>query len=197
MMIRYNAMDAMPRYLIYLKNQDYISGQAGLLLHKARSLVSDMGVVVRDTRVATNHIEFDTSIPRDSMVDEVARRFSAISPISEYELIVEKKMYKKESILKAKEFFNEEKYWRAHEVFESEWKVASHGEKDLLNGIILVAAAFVHDEKDEKNICISILDRAIKKFSKAEGLYYDIDIDQVKKNVLQIIESRRVQRFKI
>jgi len=187
----------MPRYFIYLKNQDHISGEAGLLLQKARSLVSDMGVVVRDTRVATNHIEFDTSIPRDSTVDEVARRFSVISPISECELIVEKKMYKQESILKAKQFFNEEKYWRAHEVLESEWKESSHGEKDLLNGIILVAAAFVHDEKDEKSICIAILDRAIKKLSKAEGLYFDIDIDQVKKNVLQIIESRRVHRFKI
>jgi uncharacterized protein len=190
-------MNAMPRYLIYLKNHDYISGQASWLLQKARSLVFDMGVVVRDTRVATNHIEIDTSVPGHNLVAEVTRRFSVISPISGYELLVEQKMPKHESIMKTRQLFNDEKYWRAHEVLEPVWKESSHEEKDLLNGIILVSAAFVHDEKDEKNICIAILERALKKFSKAEGLYFDIDIDQVKKNVLQIIESGCVQRFKI
>ena len=190
-------MNAMPRYLIYLKNQDYISGQASWLLQKARNLVSDIGVVVRDARVATNHIEFDTSVPRHNLIAEVTRRFSAISPISGYELLIEQKMSKQESIIKAKQLFNDEKYWRAHEVLESVWKESSHEEKDLLNGIILVSAAFVHDEKNEKNICIAILERALKKFSKTEGLYFDIDINHVKKNLLHIIESGCVQRFKI
>jgi phosphoglycerate-specific signal transduction histidine kinase len=69
----------MQRYIIYLKNQNYSSKQINWLLNKARGLVSDIGVIVRDTRVATRHIEFDTSIPESSSVEEVIRRFTTIS----------------------------------------------------------------------------------------------------------------------
>ena len=101
----------MQRYIIYLKNQNYSPKQANWLLNKARSLVSDIGVIVRDTRVATRHVEFDTSVPENSSIEEVLRRFTTISPLSEYEPIVEKRMEKQEAIMKAKDLFNDEKYW--------------------------------------------------------------------------------------
>ncbi|PWU81074.1 MAG: hypothetical protein DLM72_08845 [Candidatus Nitrosopolaris wilkensis] len=61
-------------------------------------------------------------------------------------------MEKQEAIMKAKDLFNDEKCWRTHEVLGSVWKDAHHDEKDLLNRIILIATAFVHDEKDESSI---------------------------------------------
>ena len=187
----------MQRYIIYLKNQNYSSEQANWLLNKARSLSSDIGVIVRDARVATRHVEFDTSVPDNSSIEEVLRRFTTISPLSEYEPIVEKRMEKQEAIMKAKDLFNDEKYWGAHEVLESVWKDAHHEEKDLLNGIILIAAAFVHDEKDESSICIAILSRAMKKLSNAKGSYFRMDLDEIKRQVLQIIETGKVKRFTI
>ena len=48
-------------------------------------------------------------------------------------------MEKHEAIMKARDLFNDEKYWEAHEVLESVWKDAHHEEKDLQNGIILIA----------------------------------------------------------
>ena len=190
-------LDIMHRYIIYLKNQNYSSEQADWLLTKARSLVSDIGVIIRDTRVATRHVEFDTSVPENGSIDEVLRRFTTISPILEYEPIVEKRMKKQGAIMKAKDLFNDEKYWGAHEVLESVWKDAHHEEKDLLNGIILIAAAFVHDEKDESSICIAILSRAMKKLSNARGLYFGMDLDVIKRLVSQIIETRKVKRFTV
>ena len=187
----------MQRYIIHLKNQNYSPKQANWLLNKARSLVSDIGVIVRDTRVATRHIEFDTSVLENNNIEEVIRRFTTISPLSEYEPIVEKRMEKHEAIMKARDLFNDEKYWGAHEVLESVWKDAHHEEKDLLNGIILIAAAFVHDEKDETSICIAILSRAMKKLSKAEGLYFGMNLDEIKKRVLRIIETGKIERFTI
>ena len=187
----------MQRYIIYLRNQNYSSEQANWLLNKARSLASDIGVIVRDARVATRHVEFDTSVPDNSSIEEVLRRFTTISPLSEYEPIVEKRMEKQEAIMKAKDLFNDEKYWGAHEVLESVWKDAHNEEKDLLNGIILIAAAFVHDEKDESSICIAILSRAMKKLSQAEGLYFGMNLDEIKKRVLRIIETGRIERFTI
>lgn len=190
-------LDIMHRYIIYLKNQNYSSEQADWLLTKARSLVSDIGVIIRDTRVATRHVEFDTSVPENGSIDEVLRRFTTISPILEYEPIVEKRMQKQGAIMKARDLFNDEKYWGAHEVLESVWKDAHHEEKDLLNGIILIAAAFVHDEKDESSICIAILSRAMKKLSNARGLYFGMDLDVIKRLVSQIIETRKVKRFTV
>ena len=129
----------MQRYIIHLKNQNYSPKQANWLLNKAISLVSDIGVIVRDSRVATRHIEFDTSVPENKSIEEVIRRFTTISPLSEYEPIVEKRMEKQEAIMKAKDLFNDEKYWGAHEVLESVCEDAHNEEKDLLNGIILIS----------------------------------------------------------
>jgi len=84
--------------------------------------------------------------------------------------LAERKMKKHEAIRNATDLFNNEKYWQTHEVFEPLWNAANGEEKALLNGIILFAAAFVHDEKDESSICISILNRAKKKLSEAKGL---------------------------
>jgi uncharacterized protein len=185
----------MRRYIIHLENLKYCSREATGLLKTARSLVSEIGVVVRDARVASRHVEFDTSVPENINMEEVLRRFATISPISEYEHLVEKRMEKHEAILKAKDLFNDEKYWGAHEALESVWKNAHREEKDLLNGIILIAAAFVHDQKAEYSICISILGRAMNKLSQAKGLYFEMNLDEIKKRVLRIIETGKIERF--
>ena len=75
-----------------MKNQNYSSRQANWLLNKARSLVSDIGVIVRDARVASRHVEFDTSVPENSNMEELLGRFTTISPLLECELVVEKRM---------------------------------------------------------------------------------------------------------
>ena len=187
----------MKRYIIHLKNQNYVPKQANWLLTRARNIVSDIGVVVRDTRVATEHVEFDTSVPERSDIEEILRQFNTISPVLEYELLTERQMEKHEAIRKAKDLFNNEKYWQTHEVLEPVWKGAHGEEKDLLNGIILIAAAFVHDEKDESSICISILSRAKKKLSQSKGLYFGMDLDEINREVLRIIETGMIRRFTI
>ena len=183
--------------MIYLKNQSHTPKDATALLKKARNLVSDSKIIVRDTRVSKRRIEFDTSIPENYSVENIIDKLSFISPISEYEHVVEKHMKKEEEIKYARALFNDEKYWGAHEVLESIWKSVQKDEKDLLNGIILIAAAFVHDEKGESDICISILKRAMNKLSKANGLYFDIDVDKLKDRVLKIIQEGHIEQFLI
>jgi uncharacterized protein len=187
----------MQRYMIYLKNQSYSPKDATRLLSKARGLVSDSKIIVRDTRVSKHYIEFDTSLPDNKNVENVIDKLTLITPLSEYQHIVEKHINKEEGIKNARSLFNDEKYWSAHEILEYLWKNSHSDEKDLLNGIILIAAAFVHDEKDESDICISILKRSMKKLSKATGLYFGIDIDKIKELVSQITETSKIQRFTI
>ncbi|HKG42404.1 MAG TPA: DUF309 domain-containing protein, partial [Nitrososphaeraceae archaeon] len=112
-------------------------------------MVSDKNVIIRDTRVSERFIEYDISIPENKNIEESMRNLLAISPLLECEYISDKKLEKDEAIRRARNLFNTEKYWGAHEVLESVWKNSYGNEKALLNGLILISAAFVHDEKNE------------------------------------------------
>lgn len=182
--------------MVHLQNRAYTPKDATVLLYRARELAGS-DVTIRDARVSKKYVEFDTSLPDGMSADDLARRLGAISPLASYEHIVERHMEKDEAIERAVELFNDEKYWGAHEALEGVWKGASGGEKSILNGIILVAAAFVHDEKDEQEICLSILQRAMKKLEGAGGKYHGIDIDRIADRVSKMIDSGRIERFTI
>jgi predicted metal-dependent hydrolase len=77
------------------------------------------------------------------------------------------------------------------------WKKTLEEEKDLIQGIILVAAALVHYQKNENDICLSILKRATEKIGNASGKYYNIDIDVLRNKVQEIISSGMISTFMI
>lgn len=186
----------MQRYFIHLQNSEYTPKDAVVLLERARELARD--VIVRDSRVSKKYIEFDTSIPDSMEVDELVGKLQKISPLASVEHIVEKDMSKEEAIRHAVELFNEEKYWGTHEALEAVWKATPRGkERDLINGMILVAAAFVHDLKDEREICLSILGRAMKKLETVSGTYHGIDIDRLAVHVGKILQTGKIERFTI
>jgi hypothetical protein len=182
--------------MVHLQNRSYTPKDASALLYRARELVG-LEVVVRDVRVSKKYIEFDTSMPDDMDTGDLTARLEKISPLASCEHIVERHMGKDEAIKHAVELFNEEKYWGAHEALEGVWKTAEGVEKTILNGIILVAAAFVHDEKDEPETCLSILRRARKKLDGTGGMYHGIDVDRVADQISKIIDSGRIERFTI
>jgi uncharacterized protein len=187
----------MERYIVHLHNSmPYSPKDARALLRRARELV-EPEVTIRDGRVSKKYIEFDTSLPDSIDVSTIIGRLEAISPLSSYEHIIEHHMEKDKAINLATQLFNDEKYWQAHEALESVWKNASGIEKDILNGIILVAAAFVHDEKDEPDVCLSILQRARKKLGRAGGTYYGMDVNRIKDKISEIITSGEINRFTI
>ncbi|HEX5981346.1 MAG TPA: DUF309 domain-containing protein, partial [Nitrososphaeraceae archaeon] len=68
----------------------------------------------------------------------------------------------------------------------------------LLNGLILICAAFVHFQKNENNICFSILERAMVKFlNLKDSNYYGINIDKIKIIIREILENKKILTFKI
>ena len=187
----------MKRYIVHLKNiMSYTSKDADALLRRARELV-EIEATIRDARVSKKYIEFDISISDGMDINRIIERLEAISALGSYEHIIERHIGKDEAIKRAMQLFNDEKYWQAHEVLEYVWKNESGIEKDILNGIILVAAAFVHDEKDEPDVCIAILQRARKKLGRASGTYYGIDLSRIADRISEIIHSGKIDRFVI
>ena len=187
----------MQRYMIHLQNTSHTAKDATVLLYRARELVNSSGVIVRDARVSKKYIEFDISRPDMVAINDVVNRLESISPVASYEHVMEHQMEKEQAIRHAVQLFNDEKYWGAHEALELVWKGASGSEKSILNGIILIAAAFVHDEKDEPGICLSILERAMKKLDGASGIYHGIDVGRIEELTAKIINSRKIERFMI
>lgn len=183
--------------MLHLQNTvPYTPKQATILLQRARELV-EPEASIRDARISKKYIEFDANIPDGTDIKKIITKFEAIAPLASYEQISERHMEKDIAIKRAVQLFNDERYWEAHEALEYVWKNATGIEKELLNGIILVAAAFVHDEKDEQDVCISILQRARKKLDRGSGIYQGIDTNRIADRVSEIINTGRVERFTI
>jgi uncharacterized protein len=182
--------------MVHLKNSGYVPTDAKTLLAKADQLTSEMDVIVRDMRVSTKYLEFDVSVKKEEL-DVVIKKFQFLGTLNDARHVIEEKIEKEEALKKAKQYFNDEKYWECHEVLESVWKKTHEGEKDLVQGVILVAAALVHFQKNENDICLSIMQRAMEKLSSSSGVYHDIDMDQFRKTTEEIISSGKIEPFMI
>ena len=182
--------------MIHLKNSGYLPKDAKKLLSQADKLVSGMHAVVRDTRVSSKYLEFDISVSKEYL-DMLVKKLETIGPLDNARHVVEEEMEKEEAIEKGRNYFNDERFWECHETLEGVWKKTYEGEKDLIQGIILVAAAFVHYQKNEDEICLSILKRGIEKIGSSSGKYHNIDVDVLRNKVSKIITTGKIVSFTI
>jgi predicted metal-dependent hydrolase len=193
-------MSILERYLLYLKNQKFRPSDAPNLLQEARtSIPKTDNIIIRDVRVAQRFIEFDVSLSGQELLDRIVlNALSTIAEFESYEIVKEENLSKEEAIDRARNLFNNEKFWKCHEVLEFVWKQAEGDEKKLLNGVILVAAALVHFQKGENEICMSILKRADDKIkSGKEEEYYRIKLDSLKENLRKIIDTGTIIPLKL
>ena len=193
-------MSILERYLLYLKNQKFRPSDARHLLLEARtSIPKTDNIIIRDVRVAQRFIEFDVSLSGQELLDRIVlNALSTIAEFESYEIVKEENLSKEEAIDRARNLFNSEKFWKCHEVLEFVWKQAKGDEKKLLNGVILVAAALVHFQKGENEICMSILKRADDKIkSGKEEEYYRIKLDSLKENLRKIIDTGTIIPLKL
>ncbi len=185
----------MARYIVHLRNNGFNAKNAADLLLRARNLTDD-NAIIRDSRISSKYVEFDITIAGEKL-DNLLLKLSKISTVVNTIEIVDKERGKENAIEYAKSLFNDERYWECHEALEGVWKKEGGDEKNLLQGIILTCAAFVHSQKDEDDICLSILGRAMEKLRSVTGIYYGIDVDRFKKHVLNIMDTKNVLYFKI
>lgn len=182
--------------MIHLKNSGYVPKDATQLLLKARSLASEMDITIRDMRVSSRYLEFDVSIKKEEL-DDLIKKLEPIGLLDHTKRVVDEVIEKEDAIEKGRDYFNYERFWECHEVFEGVWKKSDGKEKDVLNGIILVAAALVHYQKDENEICLSIFRRALEKIGNATGKYHKIDIDALRNKISNMLRTGIIQTFTI
>jgi predicted metal-dependent hydrolase len=185
------------RCMLYLKNGTFTPKDADLLLSKARSVLSGQDVIIRDARVSSEHIEYDISFAITEDLLMIESKLCDIGNLIGVYQVVEKEYEKNQALPLAMKFFNEEKYWIAHEILEGVWKKSEGKEKQLLNGLILVAAAFVHYQKNESKIALSIMTRALEKLRLANGNYFQINVDSLKQEIGRILKSNTICIIKL
>src|SRR5688500_12411198 len=186
------------RYMLYLDNPQFLPENADFILKKAREITNSIKITIRDCRIASRFIELDISLEKKDSIDKVSNLLNIISSTKEIIEVKERHLTKTESINKAIILFNDEKYWWSHEALEMVWKEAIEQEKLLLNGLILICAAYVHYQKNENKICFSILERSMAKFTNVkESTYHSINIDKIKNIITQILDNKKIIKFRI
>ena len=152
----------MERYMIHIRNDGFATKDSRMLVYKARDLCAGMSASVRVARVASGFIEFDVGVESEDL-DALIERLSPIGPLLNARHVIEEYQSKDDGIRDGISYFNSERFWECHEAFEGVWNKCLGREKDLVQGIILVAVAFAHGQKNDHSIGIGMLSRALEK----------------------------------
>jgi len=182
--------------MVHLKNPRYVPSNSHELLLRAREITSIMKITIRDMRVSSKYLEFDVSVPKERL-EQLIKKLEPIAPLDHTKHVVDEPIEKEEAIEKGRFYFNNERFWEAHEVLEGAWKKSKGKEKELVQGIILVAAALVHYQKNENDICLSIFNRALEKIGSSSGIYHMINVDELRNKVSSMIKTGKIETFTI
>jgi len=102
-----------------------------------------------------------------------------------------------EILSKARGLFNAERYWECHEVLEGLWRQKRGEERRVLQGIILVCAAYVHHQKGEESVALGVLSRGANLLESPMQDYGDFDIAMMRSEALRMLEAGALQGFKV
>jgi len=158
---------------------------------------------IRDLRISSYFIELD--VGSDELIHPEANNTEHLQPLTKFGRFLKIEQISDHQnnvvidrlISEAVFLFNMERFWKSHEVLEQIWKVSSGLTKSILNGIILVDAAFVHLQKGELEIYFSILDRSRDKFVNAQESFYNVDIKDLVKQIHVISYTKKETYFKL
>jgi hypothetical protein len=196
------------RYLVYLSNkqtQKQKPNDSKDILQKLRLILEiySNNEEIRDIRVSSYFLELDIGTDQNTIFLYNNEDFlSSIRSIGEFLFIEDlteerKNRSTEETISSAIFLFNMERFWKSHEVLENAWKDAFGSTKRLLNGIILVDAAYVHLQKGELDIYFSILRRSLDKFREPPEVLFNINMKFLVKSIENILSEKKASYFKI
>ena len=154
------------RYLVRLANsQGYSPRDVKMLQAKIREVLGSADKI-GNLRVSTSAIEFDLFADQTdlngskSLLEAKISRVVTLRPIEPRAASARGEM---QTLREGIDLFNQERFWEAHELLEEIWHPATGVERDIIQGLILTAAALVHYQKNENDVCVSILGRAKSK----------------------------------
>jgi uncharacterized protein len=189
------------RFLIRLsKKREYAPADRHRLTSLAYEAVQSLGGDIGNLRISNSAVELDLLIDSkanlDKAVQALREKIGSLLTIRELD-VPTATMEDGEAVKLGLDLFNEERYWESHEALEAAWRRSSGSEKEILQGIILLAAALVHLQKDEEDITLSVMQRAYEKLEKYHNEHFGINLSALKEKVMAMILTGQPAFFKI
>ena len=85
--------------------------------------------------------------------------------------------------------YEEKDFFEAHELWEELWSEYYLTDRTLIQGLIQLAVSFVHLGNGNLNGAKSLLNKSAEKFSSFSGVHRGINIDNLKKQIMEIINE--------
>jgi uncharacterized protein len=186
------------RYLVRLaNNKGYLPKDLKILQEKIRELLGSENKI-GNLRISSSAIEFDLFAEPPDLKRPKVLLESVISPLLTLRSIDSRATSSRdhESLREGIDLFNQERFWEAHEVLEEIWHPATGDDRDLIQGIILTAAAFVHYQKNENTVCLSILGRAMEKLGTLDN-FKGLDTKRLRAVIEQIMKDHAPRLIRI
>ncbi len=186
------------RYLVRLANsQGYTPRDVKMLQAKIRELLGS-GDKIGNLRISTSAIEFDLFAEQTDLNRSKNLLDAKISKVVTLRSIEARTSPRgeEETLPEGIDLFNQERFWEAHEVLEEIWHPATGVERDIIQGLILTAAALVHYQKNEKAVCLSILGRAMEKLGALDN-FKGLDIKRLRAGIEQIQKDNTPKLLRI
>ncbi len=185
------------RFLVRLRA---VGADPSSLLPSVRTLAKSFGVEPRNPKwTSYGALELDFFCRSRADLDVF---LAAAGPLAEPEFVTDlsrapEHLSDERLLSKARALFNAERYWECHEVLEGLWRRKEGEEKSLLQGIILVCAAFVHHQKGEEEVALGVLARGANQLDPSRSEYGGFDLSKLRGNVRRVLSSRRFSNFRI
>ncbi len=189
----------MARYLVRLENRHkHIPRDASSVARHIREILGSKEAIGH-LRISSRAVEFDLFAENSQVLNKSKAalekdiaRIVTLKPLDKAPFPGDKLQILKEGI----SLFNEERFWECHEVLEQIWHTAEGEERDIIQGLILTAAAFVHAQRNRNDRCIAMLEKAKQKLGTRRS-YQGIDLSVVRKNIEAVIESDLTVPFQV
>lgn len=185
------------RFLVRLKA---IGVPADTLVAAVRTIAGTLGADPRNPKwTSYGALELDV-FSRNKL--DFTLFLTAVEPLAQVEFTRDLNVarpYIPEAALysEARELFNAERYWECHEVLEGVWRTKQGEEKKLLQGVILVCAAFVHHQKKEGNVAMGVLLRSQPLLQSARAQVAGIDLLRLRRDVQAIADGGTFRNFRV
>jgi uncharacterized protein len=169
-------------------------------LASLKALGGSLGASVKHPRwTSYGALEVDVFTPSAQDFDLFVAAIEPLSKVESTKNLDDTPPFKpKEEVLKeAIGYFNSERYWECHETLESVWRPAKGEERSLVQGIILVCAALVHEQRGERSVALGIYKRALPQLAWQELTYQGIDIPHLRRSVERSLAEERLSPFKL
>jgi len=169
-------------------------------LYSARTIARSVGVDARNPKwTSYGALEIDVFCPTKADFDLF---LAAVSPIARLEFATDLNQApphrpEEELFGEARELFNSERYWECHEVLEGVWRQKQGEEKRVLQGIILVCAAYVHHQKGEDSIGLGVLERAVRQLEFSRADYGGFTVARLKRASELMLKERRFSEYTV